>query len=344
MRIAQSDLKLTSHQASSSESWKSLQVAEGDASTDPSKDQFAAFFNQELKAMASLLPQAEAKQADASQAVDKSKEERFQSLWEMLFGSHPTSKPATPCPENTTPTNSSTDTASAASAPIKPQPITIKFLAVEHTKTSESCSFNASGKVCLKDGSTRQFDVGYQNAQNTESTRIVGAEWLTLKDPLVVDMGPATTKLSQQSVDFDLDNDGKKERMRLPDANSGLLFLDRNHNGVADNGSELFGPQSGNGFSDLAKLDDDHNGWIDEGDAAYTDLKLWQSGDQSTGRVQTLAQAGVGAMATASVQTEYGLKEDDEVLGQIRASSVWLGEHGGAGSVRQIDLATKPAA
>jgi hypothetical protein len=344
MRIEQSDLKLTSHQASSSESWKSLQLAEGSSSADPLKDQFAAFFNQELKAMSSLLPQAEAKQADASQAVDKSKEERFQSLWEMLFGSsHPSSKSATPCPENSSATGSAAS-ASALSSPLKPQPITMQILAVEHTKTSESCSFNASGKVCLQDGSTRQFDVGYQNAQNSENTKILGAQWLTLKDPLVVDMGPATTKLSQQSVDFDLDNDGKKESMRLPDASSGLLFLDKNHNGVADNGSELFGPQSGNGFSDLAKLDDDHNGWIDEGDAAYKDLKLWQSGDQPAGRVQTLAQAGVGAMATTSVQTEYGLKEDDKVLGQIRASSVWLGEHGGAGSVRQIDLATKPVA
>jgi hypothetical protein len=343
MRIEQSDLKLTSHQASSSESWKSLQLAEGSSSADPLKDQFAAFFNQELKAMSSLLPQAEAKQADASQAVDKSKEERFQSLWEMLFGSHSSSKPATTCPKNPSATGS-TASASTLSPPLKPQPVTIQILAVEHTKTIESCSFNASGKVCLQDGSSRQFDVAYQNAQSSESTQILGAQRLTLKDPLVVDMGPATTKLSQQSVDFDLDNDGKKESMHLPDTRSGLLFLDRNHNGVADNGSELFGPQSGNGFSDLAKLDDDHNGWIDEGDAAYKDLKLWQSGDQPAGRVQTLAQAGVGAMATASVQTEYGLKESDQVLGQIRASSVWLGEHGGAGSVRQIDLATKPIA
>ncbi|MCX7205992.1 MAG: hypothetical protein NT086_08430 [Proteobacteria bacterium] len=345
MRIEQSDLKLTSHQASSSESWRSLQLTEGSSSAGPLKDQFAAFFNQELKAMASLLPQAETKQADASQAVDKSKEERFQSLWEMLFGStHPSSKPTTPCPEQAAETGGATSATNPASATPTPQPITMQILAVEHTKTSESCSFNASGKVCLQDGSTRQFDVGYQNAQSSESTKILGAQWLTLKDPLVVDMGPATTKLSQQSVDFDLDNDGKKESMRLPDASSGLLFLDRNHNGVADNGSELFGPQSGNGFSDLAKLDEDQNGWIDEGDAAYKDLKIWQSGDQAAGRVQTLAQAGVGAMATASVQTEYALKENEQLLGQIRASSVWLGEHGGAGSVRQIDLATKPVA
>ncbi|STQ89358.1 hypothetical protein [Iodobacter fluviatilis] len=341
MRIEQSDLKLTSHQASSSESWKSLQIAEGSASADPSQTPFSAFFNQELSALARFMPQTDAKQEEAMKEVDKSQTQRFQSLWEMLFGNHTSSQSTPTCPEKPT-------AAATANSPLsttaKAQPITLQVMAIEHSKSSESCSFNASGKVCLQDGSTRQFDVAYQNAQSSESTKILGAEWLTLKDPLVIDMGPATTKLSQQSVDFDLDNDGKKESMRLPDASSGLLFLDKNHNGVADNGSELFGPQSGNGFSDLARLDDDHNGWIDEGDTAYKDLKLWQSGDQPAGRVQTLAQAGVGAMATTSVQTEYGIKENEQLLGQIRASSVWLGEHGGAGSVRQIDLATKPLA
>ncbi|NHQ84824.1 hypothetical protein HA050_01685 [Iodobacter sp. HSC-16F04] len=340
MRIEQSDLKLTSHQASSSESWKSLQIAEGSASADPSQTPFSAFFNQELSALARFAPQTDAKQEEALQAVDKSQAQRFQSLWEMLFGNHTSSQPAATCPDKST----AAESGAGSPATPKPQPITLQVLAVEHNKTTESCSFNASGKVCLQDGSTRQFDVAYQNAQSSESTKILGAQWLTLKDPLVLDMGPATTKLSQQSVDFDLDNDGKKESMRLPDASSGLLFLDKNQNGIADNGSELFGPQSGNGFNDLARLDEDHNGWIDEGDAAYKDLKLWQSGDQPAGRVQTLAQAGVGAMATASVQTEYGMKENEQLLGQIRASSVWLGEHGGAGSVRQIDLATKPAA
>ncbi|AZN35164.1 hypothetical protein [Iodobacter ciconiae] len=338
MRIEQSDLKLTSHQASSSESWKSLQIAEGSASADPSQAPFSAFFNQELSALASVLPQTDARQEEAIQAMDKSQTQRFQSLWEMLFGNHNSSQPTAACPDQ------STVAAPGADSPVtpRPQPITLQVLAVEHNKTTESCSFNASGKVCLQDGSTRQFDVAYQHEQSHESTKIAGAQWLTLKDPLVIDMGPATTRFRQQSVDFDLDNDGKKESMRLPDAS--LLFLDRNHNNVADNGSELFGPQSDNGFGDLARLDEDHNGWIDEGDTAYKDLKLWQSDDQPAGRVQTLTEAGVGAIATASVQTEYELREEDKVLGQIRASGIWLGEHGGAGSVRQIDLATQPIA
>ena len=327
MRIGQSDLTLTSHQASSSESWQTLQLEE--VSPSALKDQFATFFNQELTALTGHP--APSQPATDIQTGDK--ERRFQSLWEMLFG-----QPA--ASHTSSATTASDPVCNPASQPVS-APASLQLLvAMEHTKTTESCSFNASGKVCLADGSTRQFEVGYQNEQSSETTRFAGQ--MLLKDPLVLDLGPATTKLSPQSVAFDLDNNGTKETMRLPDTGSGLLFLDRNHNGTADNGSELFGPQSGNGFSELAKLDTDHNGWIDEADPGYLDLKLWQSGDQPGGKTQTLSEARIGALATQSVSTEYGLSEKDEILGQIRASSVWLGEHGGAGSVRQIDLVTKP--
>ena len=327
MRIGQSDLTLTSHQASSSESWQTLQLEE--VSPSALKDQFATFFNQELTALTGHP--APSQPATDIQTGDK--ERRFQSLWEMLFG-----QPA--ASHTSSATTASDPVCNPASQPVS-APASLQLLvAMEHTKTTESCSFNASGKVCLADGSTRQFEVGYQNEQSSETTRFAGQ--MLLKDPLVLDLGPATTKLSPQSVAFDLDNNGTKETMRLPDTGSGLLFLDRNHNGTADNGSELFGPQSGNGFSELAKLDTDHNGWIDEADPGYLDLKLWQSGDQPGGKTQTLSEARIGALSTQSVSTEYGLSEKEEILGQIRASSVWLGEHGGAGSVRQIDLVTKP--
>lgn len=326
MRIGQSDLTLTSHQASSSESWQTLQLEE--VSPSALKDQFATFFNQELTALTGHP--APSQPATDIQTGDK--ERRFQSLWEMLFGQ--------PAASHTSAATTASDVCNPASQPVS-APASLQLLvAMEHTKTTESCSFNASGKVCLADGSTRQFEVGYQNEQSSETTRFAGQ--MLLKDPLVLDLGPATTKLSLQSVAFDLDNNGTKETMRLPDTGSGLLFLDRNHNGTADNGSELFGPQSGNGFNELAKLDTDHNGWIDEADPGYQDLKLWQSGDQPGGKTQTLSEARIGALATQSVSTKYGLSEKEEILGQIRASSIWLGEHGGAGSVRQIDLATKP--
>ena len=208
-----------------------------------------------------------------------------------------------------------------------------------HRRETESCSFAASGKVCLADGSERQFDVAYQMERSEESTSMsVGV----FRDPLMLDFAQPQTRLNQHSVDFDLDSDGQTESMRMPTAEAAVLFFDRNRNGVADNGSELFGPQSGDGFADLAKLDDDDNGWIDGGDAAYADLQHWQLTDDGASSVRSLAEAGIGALATASTATPFTLKENGESVGQVRASSVWLGEKGGAGSVRQVDVTTTP--
>ncbi|MDK9716101.1 MAG: hypothetical protein OEL86_18645 [Sulfuritalea sp.] len=209
----------------------------------------------------------------------------------------------------------------------------------ERVSETESCEFAASGKVCLADGSTRQFDVGYTLERSEEVSRTVSR---TLIDPLVVDRAAPRAALSDTRVDFDLDNDGTLEQMRLPAAGSAFLFLDRNHNGRADNGSELFGPESGNGFAELARLDSDRNGWIDSADPAFADLRLWQGMEEDRQLVQRLEEAGIGALATLAAETPFALKEHGEQVGQMRSSSVWLGETGGAGVVRQIDVSTTP--
>ncbi|OHC65297.1 MAG: hypothetical protein A2040_08135 [Rhodocyclales bacterium GWA2_65_19] len=211
----------------------------------------------------------------------------------------------------------------------------------EQVSEIESCSFSASGKVCLADGSERQFDVGFELARSEETSRTVSR---TLIDPLVLDSAAPGTALADARVEFDLNSDGTLEQMRLPGAGSAFLFLDRNHNGMADNGSELFGPETGNGFNELARLDSDHNGWIDGADPAFADLMLWQAADEGQSSVRRLDEAGVGALATAAAATPFALKEHGEQVGQIRSSSVWLGETSGAGVVRQIDVATTPVA
>jgi hypothetical protein len=213
-------------------------------------------------------------------------------------------------------------------------------LELVHTREMESCSFSASGNICLADGSTREFDVSYSMERSEENTRLsVGDK---LRDPLVLDFGAPSSKLGTHSVDFDLDADGQAETMRMPAAGAAFLFHDLNRNGKADDGRELFGPQSGNGFAELAKLDSDGNWWIDAGDAAYADLMLWHMGDDGVSTYQSLAAAGIGALSTRYEDTPFTIKENGEVVGQVRGSSVWLGEESGAGIVRQIDIATAP--
>lgn len=205
-----------------------------------------------------------------------------------------------------------------------------------HTSESETCSFAASGNVCLADGSTRSFDVGYEMERHEESNSLgIG----NFRDPLMLDFGAPENRFGADAIDFDIDADGDMEQVRMPTGNTAVLFHDANRNGKADDGSELFGARSGDGFADLAKLDSDGNGWIDEGDAAFADLKLWQNGEDGESHVKTLAEAGIGALATRHEDTPFTIKDDGEAIAQQRASSVWLGEESGAGLVRQVDLA-----
>ena len=148
------------------------------------------------------------------------------------------------------------------------------------------------------------------------------------------------THISDQSFYFDLDCDGIEDEISGLGQGSGFIALDRNGDGKINDGSELFGTKSGDGFKDLAAYDQDGNGWIDENDEVYDARRVWIRGEDGTDTLMSLKEADVGAIHLGSVETQFSQYNSGFGLGGMtRASGVFLKESGGVGVVQQLDLA-----
>lgn len=174
-----------------------------------------------------------------------------------------------------------------------------------------------------------------------QQTNLSMEDLVALQDPLVLQLDGAMPTLNSKTFSFDLDSDGKTDQISLLGKNSAFLALDKNSNGKIDNGSELFGAQSGNGFGELAQYDDDNNGWIDENDAIFNKLRIWKK-NEGKDELVAIGEVGIGAIFLGNVYTPFDLKTStNSQLGQIRNSGFFVFENGKAGVVSQLDLAVR---
>ena len=206
----------------------------------------------------------------------------------------------------------------------------------------ETTSFQTQGNVVTADGREISFRVNVEMTRSFTSAinRQIqfGAEKLC--DPLVINLDTNVAAVSDQKFLFDLDADGNLDTVSMLTGGSGFLALDKNGNGKIDNGSELFGTKSGDGFADLEEYDIDKNGWIDEADAIFDKLRIWYKDENGNDKLVKLKEAGVGAICLRNVDTQFSLnsRHTNRTNAYIRKSGIFLYENGGVGTVQHLDL------
>lgn len=207
---------------------------------------------------------------------------------------------------------------------------------------AQSTSFQAQAAVTTADG--RQINIDLQLNLSREfisqsNLTIQGGDQPVQVDPLVINYDAGSASVTEEKYAFDIDANGTLDQISFVGPGSGFLALDLNEDGVINDGSELFGPQSGNGFDDLAQYDADGNNWIDENDAIYNKLQIWSKDSSGKDVLMALGQQGVGAIYLGNVSTSFALKgADNQTNAQLQRTGIYLNENGSAGTIQHIDL------
>lgn len=230
---------------------------------------------------------------------------------------------------------------------MKPRTLTTNLRVLNYSQETffeetESTSFSTVGTVRTADGREINFNVNVGMSREFQEYYRDDLELasFTMCDPLVINLDTDVAQLQDQTFYFDIDADGKPDEVSQLGAGSGYLALDKNGDGSVNDGSELFGTASGNGFADLAKYDEDGNGWIDENDAVWEKLKIWAKDQNGNDVLYRLADKGVGAICLQNASTDFTQKGlGGQTLGAVRSTGVFLYENGNVGTVQHVDVA-----
>ncbi len=146
----------------------------------------------------------------------------------------------------------------------------------------------------------------------------VAAQDVPPLDPLIIDIAGDGFAFSSadEGVNFDMNNDGFAEKTGWTNGNDALLVLDRDGDGSATNGGELFGDQTTladgtlapSGFAALAEFDENADSRIDSADPVFGELRVWQdanhNGISEADELSTLADTGIEAISLISTAVD----------------------------------------
>lgn len=204
----------------------------------------------------------------------------------------------------------------------------------------EFTQVSTQGQVVLENGDTIDFMMELSMEKNFESEQTSQysgqKKWL---DPLVINFTEGVPEFSNQAFEFDLNSDGKTDSLKQTAKGTGFIVFDKNQNNQIDDGSEMFGTQSGDGFADLALYDDDQNGWIDENDDIFSSLKIMSFENDQT-QLNNLKDKNVGAIYLGSTESKFMLTDEtNDAYGLIKSTGLALSEDGKALTVQTMDFA-----
>jgi len=301
--------------------------------------------------------QAQSNEVNASQAVDKIEDDLendprmmvIKYLIELLTGRRiehlKSTDLETPTGGDTANAVSKSTEAAANNQPTPPARPNAGWgveIDVRHSYTeTEQTKFQASGSITTADNKQIQFNLSFElsRSYHEESHTQIRKGDAKKIDPLTLNFSGNSAQLTSQKFEFDLNADGKKDSISFVQG-AGFLAFDKNGDGKINDGSELFGPGTGNGFAELAAYDSDGNHWIDENDAIFDKLQVWTKDSAGKDQFQKLKQANVGALFLGNASTPFELNNaNNQTQGQIRSSGIWLTEDGQIRSLQQVDLA-----
>lgn len=207
----------------------------------------------------------------------------------------------------------------------------ISFATTAQVKTSDGRLIDIDLQLNMSQSLYEKFDF-----ESVFSDTVV--KQAVMKDPLVVNFDIPSAMLKNTKYEFDIDVDGSADSISNLGSGSGFLSYDINGDGMINDGAELFGAKTGNGFAELANHDQDGNSWIDESDDIFSKLKVWVVNDDGTHSLFGLAEMNIGAIYLGNVETDYALGDLSDPDGMIRRTGFFLYEDGRAGTIQHVDL------
>ena len=151
-------------------------------------------------------------------------------------------------------------------------------------------------------------------------------------DPMILDLdgdGIETMAAGQyQGALFDHNKDGIRTATGWVKPDDGLLALDRNGDGIINNGGELFGDstlladgsRAAHGYAALVELDSNGDGKVDAADEQFADLRVWRDlnsdGISTASELFTLEELGIASLDTAYKNTHTGLAGGNTLVQQ----------------------------